>query len=72
MRSCGWMPAMLLAMALGGCSREEPPREQTGQLPEDPVFSGQVQALEKAKDVQNTLDQGAARMRESVERQERP
>ena len=72
MRMCGGMPAILLAVALGGCSREEPAQEQAGRLPEDTVFSGQVQALEKAKDVQNTLDQGAARMRESVERQERP
>ncbi len=66
------MSVLLLAGALQACSREEPAQEQTGQLPEDTVFSGQVQALEKAQDVQNTLDQGQARLRESVERQERP
>lgn len=72
MRRRVWMTTVVLVVAMQGCSREEPAQEQAGQLPEDNVFSGQVQALEKAKDVQNTLDRGAARLRESVEREERP
>lgn len=72
MRRRVWMTTVLLVVAMQGCSREEPAQEQAGPLPEDNVFSGQVQALEKAKDVQNTLDQGTARLRESVEREERP
>lgn len=72
MRRRIWMTVVVLAAAMQGCSREEPEQEQTGQLPENNVYSDQVRSLEKAKDVQNTLEQGAARMRESVERQERP
>ena len=77
MRMRGWMPVVLLAVVMNGCSREEPAQEQsgpeqTGELPEDNVFRDQVKTLEKAQDVQKTLDAGAARTRESVERQERP
>ncbi|HEY9198452.1 MAG TPA: hypothetical protein VIR60_03725 [Gammaproteobacteria bacterium] len=69
--------AGLLMAGMGGCSREEPAEDlsdqaQSDQLPADNVFSDQVEALDKAKDVQNTLDSAAVRTRESVERQERP
>lgn len=72
MRAYGWMLAGLLTAGMGGCSREEPAQDQTGQLPADNVFSDQVEALDKAEDVQKTLDSAAVRTRESVERQERP
>lgn len=77
MRAYGWMVVGLLLVGMGGCSREEPGQDQTGQeqsdpLPADNVFSEQTGALDKAKDVQNTLDGAAVRTRESVERQERP
>ena len=77
MHACNWLVVAALAAVLGGCSREDAATEQseeqpTGGLPADNVFSDQVRSLEKAQDVQTTLDNAAARTRESVERQERP
>lgn len=77
MHACNWLVAAALVAVLGGCSREDAATEQaeeqrTGGLPADNVFSDQVRSLEKAQDVQSTLDNAAARTRESVERQERP
>ena len=77
MQACNWLVAAALAAVLAGCSREDATPEQseeqsTGELPADNVFRDQVRSLEKAQDVQNTLDNAAARTRESVERQERP
>lgn len=68
--------ALTMAALLGGCSRQDDesasaPKPQSG-LPEDNVFSGQVEALEKAQGVQQTLDAAAAKQREAIERQERP
>lgn len=67
----------LLAASVGGCSREDaeqvsPAAERADGVPADNVFSGQVKSLDKAQDVQKTLDAATARTRESVERQERP
>lgn len=77
MQACNWLVAAALAVVLGGCSREDAvtehsEKQRTGGLPADNVFSDQVETLEKAQDVQNTLDDAAVRTRESVERQERP
>lgn len=68
--------AALLATALAGCSREDATDSgaaaPSAGVPADNVFSDQVQALDKAKGVQQAIDTGAVRTREAVERQERP
>lgn len=65
------LSAVVLAVGLTACSREEPAQDQTGGLAEGSVYGDQVKALDKARDVQQTLDEAATRTRESVERQER-
>jgi hypothetical protein len=64
--------AVLMALTISACSPEEPAQERKGALPEDNVFSDQVKTLQRAKDVQQTLDAAAARQQDAIERQERP
>ena len=64
--------AGLMALTLSACSPDEPAQERKGTLPEDNVFSDQVKTLQRAKDVQQTLDAAVARQRDEIERQERP
>jgi outer membrane biogenesis lipoprotein LolB len=64
--------AALMALMISACSPDEPAQEKNGALPEDNVFSDQVKTLQRAKDVQQTLDAGVARQRDEIERQERP
>ena len=64
--------AGLMALTLSACSPDEPAQERNSALPEDNVFSDQVKTLQRAKDVQQTLDAAAARQRDEIERQERP
>lgn len=63
--------AGLMALMLSACSPDEPAQERNGSLPEDNVFSDQVKTLQRAKDVQQTLDAAAARQQEAIEQQER-
>lgn len=62
----------LMALTISACSPDEPTQERKGALPEDNVFSDQVKTLQRAKDVQQTLDAAVARQRDEIERQERP
>ncbi|MCA1805254.1 MAG: hypothetical protein LC646_07940 [Xanthomonadaceae bacterium] len=64
--------AGLMALMVSACSPDDPAQERNGALPEDNVFSDQVKTLQRAKDVQQTLDAAAARQREEIERQEQP
>jgi hypothetical protein len=64
--------AGLTALMISACSPDEPAQERNGALPEDNVFSDQVKTLQRAKDVQQTLDAGVARQRDEIERQDRP
>jgi hypothetical protein len=61
-----------MVLTLSACSPDEPAQERQGALPEDNVFSDQVKTLQRAKDVQQTLDAAVARQRDEIERQERP
>ena len=57
----------LLAMLLSACSETEPPapKEKTeSRVSEDSPFSAQVQALEKAENVENVINE-SLRKRES-------
>lgn len=63
-----------LAVSLGACSKSEEPATTApanSRVPEDNVFSGQVQSLEKAEQVQNMIDSAAARQRETIDQQTR-
>ncbi len=64
--------ATLMALTISACSPDEPTQERNGALPEDNVFSDQVKTLQRAKDVQQTLDAAAARQQDAIERQEQP
>lgn len=64
--------AGLMALTISACSPDEPAQERNGALPEDNVFSDQVKTLQRAKDVQQTLDAAVARQRDEIERQEQP
>jgi hypothetical protein len=64
----------ILAFSLSGCSKQDEPPANTAtssRVPDDNVFKDQVRALEKAEDVQKTLNEAAARQREVVEEQAR-
>ena len=81
MRGLAWIVTLLAALLISGCSREDAddaqeheeesakPTQGSG-LPQDNVFSDQVKTLEKAKGVQQTLDDATAKQREEIERQE--
>lgn len=62
--------AGLMALTISACSPDEPAQERNGALPEDNVYSDQVKTLQRAKDVQQTLDAAVARQRDDIERQE--
>ena len=61
-------PVLLLAIAasVAACSKSEPPPAPTATaqpatpLPNSNIFSADVKALQKAKDVQKTMDQRKA------------
>jgi len=61
-------PVLLLAIAasVAACSKSEPPPAPTAAaqpatpLPNSNIFSADVKALQKAKDVQKTMDQRKA------------
>lgn len=59
-----------MALTISACSPDEPAQERNGALPEDNVYSDQVKTLQRAKDVQQTLDAAVARQRDDIERQE--
>jgi hypothetical protein len=59
--------AVTLLVCLGACSNKEPEREV---MPvKDTVFAPQVQALDKAKGVQDTLDKSAAQTEAALQDQ---
>ena len=64
----------VLAFAVSGCGKQEDPATEaagSSRVPDDNVFKDQVRALERAEDVQNTLNEAAARQRQVIEDQER-
>ncbi len=64
----------ILAFSLTGCSEPDEPAANTptsSRVPDDNVFKDQVRALEKAENVQKTLNEAAARQREVIEEQSR-
>jgi hypothetical protein len=65
-------PALLLlvALSLAACARQadEP---KTASDPHDHVWSTQTRALEKARGVEQTVQDSAARQREAADAQER-
>jgi hypothetical protein len=56
---------MALAMLLASCSEQKKDVKDT-------VFAPQVKALEKARAVEKTLQQGAEKEREAIESSEKP
>jgi PBP1b-binding outer membrane lipoprotein LpoB len=49
------------AVALAACSEDKPPpKVEVAQPPQKTVFDTQLKALQKAKDVQKTVDQQKA------------
>ena len=62
----------IVAIALGACtqkSQTDAADRNTGRVPDDNVFKDQVHALEKAEDVQKTLNDAVARQKEAIEQQ---
>jgi hypothetical protein len=62
----------ILAFSLSSCSEQDEPAANTptsSRVPDDNVFKDQVRALEKAEDVQKTLNEATARQREMIEKQ---
>ncbi len=70
-----WIALVLCScvFAVSGCGDAQAPAPDAAptdsRVPDDNVFSSQVQALEKAQGVQKTLDEALARQRESIEQQ---
>ncbi len=61
---------VICILALSSCSKQDEATADTAtasRVPDDNVFKDQVRALEKAEDVQNTLNEAAARQREAIE-----
>ena len=64
----------ILAFSLSGCGEQDEPAANaptSSRVPDDNVFKDKVGALEKAEDVQKTLNEAAARQREVIEEQAR-
>jgi hypothetical protein len=65
--------AMLLAAATGACSKSDTSAKLTPPPPEQKtktVFDPQLQALDKAKGVEGTVQQDAQHLKESIDQQE--
>ena len=61
--------AVLLLGACGQSNDPEPANPTGSRVPDDNVFKDQVRALEKAEDVQKTLDAAEAQRRQVMEGQ---
>lgn len=61
--------SVLLLSSCGQQSNPETANPTNSRVPDDNVFKDQVRALEKAEDVQNTLDAAEAQRRQMVEGQ---
>lgn len=74
MRSIFWLWPVIISMGLGACSKSsEPPTPEPPKLrPDQTVFKNQVRALEKAKTVEDTLQQDAQHTRDAIDQQEAP
>ncbi len=63
--------ALILCAALGACSKSEQARTAVPSPQRDKtVFDAQLQALEKAKGVEQTVQQDAQHLKDSIDRQE--
>lgn len=58
--------SLLSILFLYGCTDKEPVTEQK---PKETIFQGQIDALEKAKDVDRVIKAHAAQQREDIEEQ---
>jgi hypothetical protein len=56
---------VLLVLFIAGCSSPEPP------LPKKNVFDPLTQQVDKARDVQKTVDEEAEKSRKAIDNQER-
>lgn len=74
MRSTSLLCQLLIAVCLSACSKssEPPPPEPPRLQPDQTVFKDQVRALEKAKTVDQTIQQDAQHTRDAIEQQEAP
>jgi hypothetical protein len=68
-RSLALAASLLAASTLSACSSGEPSPPK--KAPEKTVFDPLVQTEQRARDVQNTVDENAERTRKAAEAQER-
>ena len=59
-----WSSAALSVLLIAGCSAPEPPPTKT-------VFDPMTRQMDKARDVQKTVDENAERTRKEIDNQER-
>jgi hypothetical protein len=59
-----WSSAALSILLIAGCSAPEPPPTKT-------VFDPLTRQMDKAREVQQTVDENAARTRKEIDSQER-
>lgn len=59
-----WSSAALSVLLIAGCSSPEPPPAKT-------VFDPMTSQMDKAREVQKTVDENAERTRKEIENQER-
>jgi hypothetical protein len=59
-----WSSAASLLLLAAGCSAPDPPPAKT-------VFDPMTRQIDKAREVQQTVDEGAARTRKEIDNQER-
>lgn len=64
MKLRGLLPVLLLALL--GCSRDDAPKETPKEAQ---LYQEQVQALEKAKALEKTLQDSATQQRKSIDEQ---
>lgn len=73
MRSTIALHPLLIALSLSACSKSSaPPPEQPSMQPDQTLFKDQVRALEKAKTVDQTIQQDAQHTRDAIEQQAAP
>ncbi|MHB8471398.1 MAG: hypothetical protein ACYDC8_00845 [Gammaproteobacteria bacterium] len=73
MRSIVCLWPVVISIGLGACSKSsEPPPEPPKLRPDQTIFKDQVRALDKAKSVEDTLQQDAQHTRDAIDQQEAP
>ena len=72
MRNTSLVLTVIFCVALSGCSKSPEPPPEPKLRPDQTIFKEQLRALDKAKSVEGTLQQGAQDTQDALEKEEAP